>query len=373
MNKNRFVGRLLITFLPSFYVTAGTTPPLSPASPSGYSSHSAGPSPWSSPAYADGDSYPGLSISPDAKKLSQSPRPPAPLLASRPGTFYAVNPDEMSEPESPTSLYGEDGLLSSPTLGNDDEDDGDKRDTLRAGTTLPLALGKKAKRKSRPVSIASSIGLAYADEEEGGMRIMSDSPRSGIDDLPPTSPTSHTAKRTSGQTMSSYSRSTVHSPRALNALLSAVPDHDENSNHNDEGQEEEDEDDDDDDDDIILANPYDSSERGSRLMARSNTVPAPPTSPSTMLPANAVRRSHTSPITKPLPAATRRRRHVCIRCEKAIEDGRWVAVEQEGHVSGEAMDGADVAKKKEVMCERCWKNMYLPKVRLFCFLALWLY
>ena len=40
----------------------------------------------------------------------------------------------------------------------------------------------------------------------------------------------------------------------------------------------------------------------------------------------------------------------CLRCAKTIEDGRWVSVDGGG-----------------ALCERCWKNMYLPKVR-FCFL-----
>ncbi|KAH7908878.1 hypothetical protein BJ138DRAFT_304714 [Hygrophoropsis aurantiaca] len=37
---------------------------------------------------------------------------------------------------------------------------------------------------------------------------------------------------------------------------------------------------------------------------------------------------------------------VCARCENKIEDGRWIQ-----------MDGGSV------LCERCWKNMYLPKCR----------
>ncbi|KAH9857168.1 hypothetical protein C2E23DRAFT_720561 [Lenzites betulinus] len=60
-------------------------------------------------------------------------------------------------------------------------------------------------------------------------------------------------------------------------------------------------------------------------------------------------RSHTSPT---LPSAAsaevarRPRRRVCLRCEKHIEDGRWIQVE-----------GANV------LCDKCWKNMYLPKCR----------
>ncbi|KAH0583592.1 hypothetical protein H2248_009213 [Termitomyces sp. 'cryptogamus'] len=37
---------------------------------------------------------------------------------------------------------------------------------------------------------------------------------------------------------------------------------------------------------------------------------------------------------------------VCLKCQKKIEDGRWVATESGG-----------------VLCERCWKHMYLPKCR----------
>ncbi|KAK0463909.1 uncharacterized protein EV420DRAFT_1114308 [Desarmillaria tabescens] len=37
---------------------------------------------------------------------------------------------------------------------------------------------------------------------------------------------------------------------------------------------------------------------------------------------------------------------ICVRCDKKIEDGRWVQVDTGG-----------------VLCEQCWKNMYLPKCR----------
>lgn len=40
---------------------------------------------------------------------------------------------------------------------------------------------------------------------------------------------------------------------------------------------------------------------------------------------------------------------VCLKCADAIENGRWVS-----------MDGGGV------LCEKCWKNMYLPKVRVLC-------
>lgn len=67
-------------------------------------------------------------------------------------------------------------------------------------------------------------------------------------------------------------------------------------------------------------------------------------------------RSHTSPTMgsgRPdsrhgVSTAKRRERtskKVCIKCSKHIEDGRWIQ-----------MDGGSV------LCDKCWKNMYLPKV-----------
>ncbi|KAH9901540.1 hypothetical protein C8Q73DRAFT_743067 [Cubamyces lactineus] len=65
-------------------------------------------------------------------------------------------------------------------------------------------------------------------------------------------------------------------------------------------------------------------------------------------------RSHTSPT---LPSSTARsdghktaskrpKTRICLRCERVIEDGRWIQVE-----------GGNV------LCDKCWKNMYLPKCR----------
>lgn len=44
--------------------------------------------------------------------------------------------------------------------------------------------------------------------------------------------------------------------------------------------------------------------------------------------------------------ATASRPRICVRCERNIEGGRWVRTDT----------------NKGVLCERCWKNMYLPKV-----------
>ncbi|TFK54748.1 hypothetical protein OE88DRAFT_951656 [Heliocybe sulcata] len=59
-------------------------------------------------------------------------------------------------------------------------------------------------------------------------------------------------------------------------------------------------------------------------------------------------RSHTSPTlhTHALGEGNKKRERRCRRCERRIDDGRWVRTDNGG-----------------VLCERCWKNMYLPKCR----------
>jgi hypothetical protein len=46
-----------------------------------------------------------------------------------------------------------------------------------------------------------------------------------------------------------------------------------------------------------------------------------------------------------LEESKRRKKKECVKCEKIIEDGRWIQTDTGG-----------------VLCEKCWKNMYLPKV-----------
>lgn len=92
---------------------------------------------------------------------------------------------------------------------------------------------------------------------------------------------------------------------------------------------------------------------------RSNTVPGP-VSPEHKPPKLPVR-SHTSPhhphihservgvtgeVARVRERGKRKKDRNCAKCDQKIEDGRWIQ-----------MDGGNV------LCERCWKNMYLPKVR----------
>lgn len=84
------------------------------------------------------------------------------------------------------------------------------------------------------------------------------------------------------------------------------------------------------------------------LAKRSNTVQSPDSRRSLKLPT----RSKTGPPreSSALQDTERHERRVkkakvCLKCDKKIEDGRWVQVDAGG-----------------VLCEKCWKNMYLPKV-----------
>lgn len=74
--------------------------------------------------------------------------------------------------------------------------------------------------------------------------------------------------------------------------------------------------------------------RPPKLPTRSKTAGAP-TEKNSSLDVNRVKKDRV------------RRTKVCVRCHTTIEDGRWVQVDGGG-----------------ILCERCWKNMYLPKVRL---------
>ena len=75
---------------------------------------------------------------------------------------------------------------------------------------------------------------------------------------------------------------------------------------------------------------------------RSNTVQAAP-SPEVRLPMRARSERESGGVQR---KDKLRKPRVCLKCLKNVEDGRWVS-----------SDGGS-----GVLCERCWKNLYLPKV-----------
>lgn len=102
-----------------------------------------------------------------------------------------------------------------------------------------------------------------------------------------------------------------------------------------------------------------SGSRASGKPNRSNTVPGPvsPESRPPKLPA----RSYTSPhhphihservgitgqVARVREQSKAKKDRICASCDTKVDDGRWIQ-----------MDGGNI------LCERCWKNMYLPKCR----------
>ncbi|KAG1793024.1 hypothetical protein EV424DRAFT_1475710 [Suillus variegatus] len=102
-----------------------------------------------------------------------------------------------------------------------------------------------------------------------------------------------------------------------------------------------------------------SGSRASGKPIRSNTVPGPvsPESRPPKLPA----RSYTSPhhphihsepvgitgqVARVRERSNTKKDRICASCDTKVDDGRWIQ-----------MDGGNI------LCERCWKNMYLPKCR----------
>ncbi|KAG5645586.1 hypothetical protein DXG03_005724 [Asterophora parasitica] len=77
---------------------------------------------------------------------------------------------------------------------------------------------------------------------------------------------------------------------------------------------------------------------------RSNTVQVAPSSTADSKTPKLPARARTSAAKgTEVPA---RKPKVCLKCDKKIENGRWVQVDNGG-----------------VLCEKCWKNLYLPKCR----------
>lgn len=86
---------------------------------------------------------------------------------------------------------------------------------------------------------------------------------------------------------------------------------------------------------------------------RSNTVQVPPHSPENKPPKLPTRAKTTNDSTKLPPRNEKARRvRTCLRCQIKVDDGRWIRVDTGG-----------------ALCEMCWKNMYLPKVRINSFFA----
>ena len=234
-------------------------------------------------------------------------------------TATAAKSTAAAEPPSPTDSDSDYGGLAYA-----DSDDGDEDIPLRA-SPQPIPPPAKAAEHSTSSSTSSSTAVpSSSSTSEGKVRFpsmtntesrYSSSSSSTID-----SPQAMMKRSLSASTARTVSKSTGAIERAMETLL---------------------------EDDSPLSptastssRPFTETQRESvakspKLPTRSHTSP---TLPSGRL---EQRRSGASTKSRAPPRA-----RVCVRCEKRIDDGRWIQ-----------MEGGSV------LCDKCWKNMYLPKVR----------
>jgi hypothetical protein len=112
---------------------------------------------------------------------------------------------------------------------------------------------------------------------------------------------------------------------------------------------------------------------GLSALAKMDQVPPLPSSPpstSVSIPSSrspnvsgAPKRSHTTPTSVMSPHLKKKSKEKikdCVTCGKKIDDGRWVPVAAGSNGKPESDEG--------VLCESCWKKMYLPRVSLLCML-----
>jgi hypothetical protein len=186
-----------------------------------------------------------------------------------------------------------------------------------AATAVPVA---SATARMRALSDASdysdSGGLAYArssvESERPDSRVLFPSGAAGLSESPPSgapsAPSSVAEPRAGSLATRSVSSGSAYTSRTANALrgLEPVPEGAEAARK--------------------AAGAPDTD--GRRPPTRALTTP-------------------TSPSTRARPSVQRRpRERACVRCEKLVPDGRWIETDGPG-----------------VLCERCWKSMYLPKCR----------
>lgn len=310
--------------------SAAATPPLSPNS--GYSSHS---------PHSPGPRSP---ISPNPSQLSRS-------------STSTARPPAIATPRTP-SPAGSNATNKVPFF----EKFKDKVPPV--STTMPYDTGIKIDSSPMSPSSGSDYGLAYAessDEEDNELakRLPTPPPASvptsksnqvrfpSVDEKSNKSALKKSASSSSGSSGSglNYASASVYSGRersnsAASASASNYSRSTTKSTHAIEKAME------------TLFEEGSSSPSGASNVKgksqRSNTIPGlEPLSPEHK-PPKLPTRSLTSPSAASFEESKRskaRRKKECMRCETTIEDGRWIQTDSGG-----------------VLCERCWKNMYLPKV-----------
>ncbi|KAI0780658.1 hypothetical protein BD413DRAFT_462349 [Trametes elegans] len=342
---------------------AATTPPLSPGSgtaslsphspysqkspvSAGLPSPSARVSPNMTPTTPAG---PGIASSPTSpvsvhslrdRVLPPSQEPPKAALPDPPSTprlpFFekfknklpavdTVKPLPGSPDPSPLSPRSDDGSYDGLAYANSDDDDDEVDDLPLRASPLPL---------TTPGTAATAAAASTSAPGENKVRFpsMTNSESKYSSASSSTADSPHMPKRTlsastasSSYTARTVAKSTGALDRAMETLFEDSPVSPTTSSGSGAG-----------------ARPFavdgvrDSvGGKSPKLPVRSHTSP---TLPSSARPSEAAR--------KAAGKAKRPRVRTCIRCERTIDDGRWIQ-----------MEGGNV------LCDKCWKNMYLPKCR----------
>lgn len=381
---------------------AAMTPPLSPNS--GYSHSPVSPhpssplSPLPSAATTTGQFLKALPTPPRDKAgvqfFSSSPNQELAPLSSSPADIHIVTPSRSPSPISnPFSRH-----LSGETVNQspfaaipvrlpflDDFDEGpvnhsrDDSDDESVYTTHTAEPGRGHRGDTEPMSPStnSEVGLAYADDSDNDtpvvlpldirksnevsevrFPIIEDRHQSRAVRKPPSrnasassAPTASTSRTIDASTSRTRSASaathtTTRSTGALERAMETLIEEGASVSVLASGS-------------VLASMAGPTGNRASGKPNRSNTVPGPvsPESRPPKLPA----RSYTSPhhphihservgimgqVARIGERSKAKKDRICASCNTKVDDGRWIQ-----------MDGGNI------LCERCWKNMYLPKCR----------
>ncbi|KAG2041813.1 hypothetical protein BDR03DRAFT_890479 [Suillus americanus] len=386
----------------SHVMRAAMTPPLSPHSGHSHSPVSPHPASPSSPLHnttpTTGQFPKTLSTPPYDKTgvqfLSSSPNHKRAPLSSSPADIHIVTPSRSPSPISnpfsrhlsgetvnqspfaavPVRLPFLDAFDTEPV--NHSCDDSDDESVY---TTHTAEQGRGHRNGTEPMSPStdSEVGLAYADDSDNDtpvvmpLDIRKSNSVSGINKVQfpsiqdrhqsftarksssrnpsassaPTASTSRTIDASPSRTRSASAatHTTTRSTGALERAMETLIEEGASVSVLASGS-------------VLASMAGPSGSRASGKPNRSNTVPGPvsPESRPPKLPA----RSHTSPhhphihservgITGQVARISKAKKdRICASCDTKVDDGRWIQ-----------MDGGNI------LCERCWKNMYLPKCR----------
>ncbi|TBU65549.1 hypothetical protein BD310DRAFT_971655 [Dichomitus squalens] len=218
---------------------------------------------------------------------------------------------------SPSSPTGSDDSYGGLAYANSDDEDEPMNIPLRA-SPQPIPPSKPAESTSAPP--ASGLKVRFPSMTES--RYSSSSSSSSATRSPMQQRTLSSSTGASSYTQRTVSKSTGALDRAMETLFEESPVSPTSSSSSR----------------IFADSPRDSVSKSGKFPTRSHTSPTLPSNRLTLDKADGKARSAST--------AKRPRTRRCVRCEKAIEDGRWIQ-----------MEGGNV------LCDKCWKNMYLPKCR----------